>query len=131
MSLNEQFARTIEVSEIIQFNHPKPWDNTILLTDLYLKKGYSLRRISRELGCNKSVVRKKLSEAGIEIVQQKVDVDNALFIKVKKLRNKGLSYQRIADLFNLWRVKTKSGQGIWHPKTIKDIFQSIIYFSIF
>jgi len=72
LSLIEPFVRTIEVSEIIKFSHAKPWDNTILLTDLYVIKGYSLRRISRELGCHKSVVRRKLSDAKVEILQQKI-----------------------------------------------------------
>jgi hypothetical protein len=33
------------------------------LTDLYIKKGHSLRRISEELGCSKTTVRKKLVKA--------------------------------------------------------------------
>ena len=121
MSLIEPFVHTIEVSEIIKFSHPKPWDNTILLTDLYVKKGYSLRRISRELGCHKSVVRRKLSEAVIEIIQRKVDVDKVLVKKVQGLRAQGLSYQKIAGLFNLWRIRTKTGGGIRYGQNIKGI----------
>ena len=120
MSLNELFVHTIEVSEIIKFSHPKPWDNTILLTDLYVKKVHSLRRISSELGCHKSVVRRKLSEAGIEIIQQKFDVDMALVKKVERLRENGMSYQKIADLFNLWRIDTRSGEGKWYAQTVRN-----------
>jgi hypothetical protein len=43
------------------------------LTDLYLEKGWSLRRISEELECSKGTVRKKLLEAGIEIKEQTGD----------------------------------------------------------
>jgi len=119
--LNELFFLSIEVSEIINFHSPKPWDDVSFLTNLYVKKGYSLRRISRALGCNKSVVRKKLSEAGIEIIQQKADVDKALIRKVEMLRGQGMSYQKIADLFNLWRLKTISGKGGWHGKTVNGL----------
>ena len=91
------------------------------LTHLYVKKRYSLRRISRELGCGKSVVRRKLSEAGIEIIDQKIEIDSALARKVKDLRESGLSYQKIAEMFNLWRVETRSGEGIWHAKTVRDL----------
>lgn len=123
LSLIEPFVHIIEVSEIIKFSHPKPWYNAILLTDLYVKKGYSLRRISRELGCHKSVVRRKLSEAGVEIIQRKVDVDKALVKKIERLRGQGLSYKKIADLFNLWSMKTKFGGSEWYAKTVRDIIK--------
>ena len=120
-SLIEKIFLTLEVSEIIKFSHPKPWDDLSFLTHLYVKKRYSLRRISRELGCGKSVVRRKLSEAGIEIIDQKIEIDSALARKVKDLRESGLSYQKIAEMFNLWRVETRSGEGIWHAKTVRDL----------
>ncbi|RPJ65518.1 MAG: hypothetical protein EHM20_17770 [Alphaproteobacteria bacterium] len=49
------------------------------------------------------------------------DEYNALKRKIKELRARGLSYQVIADLFNLWKIKTRSGEGQWYPKTIRDI----------
>ena len=119
--LNEHFFLSLEVSEIIKFHLPKPWDDLILLTDLYVKKGYSLRRISRELGCNKSVVRKKLSEAGVEIIQQKSDVNKSLVRKIQRLREEGLSYQKIADLFNLWRVDSLVKGGRWYSESVRRV----------
>jgi len=35
-----------------------------------------------------------------------------------KVLKKGLSYQAIADVFNLWEIPTRSAQGTWHAKTI-------------
>jgi hypothetical protein len=56
------------------------------LTDLYLKKGWSLGRISKELGCCKATVKKKLVEAGIEIKVQAGDDYKVLKKKIQTMR---------------------------------------------
>ena len=66
-------------------------------------------------------MRKKLIEAGVEVMEHPLDEYRALKKKINELRGKGLSYQAIADLFNLWRIETRSTDGIWHPKTIREI----------
>jgi hypothetical protein len=66
-------------------------------------------------------VRKKLSEAGIEIKKKGHDEFKALKRKVETMRERGLSYQSIADSFNLWRVATRTDGGQWHPKTVREI----------
>lgn len=119
--LSEPSLLNPEVSEVIELSSPKRWDDLNLLTHLYIKKSFSLRRISRELGCSKSVVRRKLSQAGIEIIQQKNDVDRALVKKIICLRERGLSYNNISELLNLWKVDTKSKNGKWFPQTVRDI----------
>lgn len=91
------------------------------LTDLYLKRGWSLRRISNELGCAKATVRKKLIEAGVEIIEHRQDDYGLLKTKAGEMRGRGLSYQTIANSFNLWKVRTRTGEGTWHSKTIRDI----------
>ena len=91
------------------------------LTDLYLKKGLSLRRISKELRSCKATVRKKLVEAGIEIKEQACHDYKALKKKILAMRERGLSYQAIADAFNLWKVATRTGDGKWHSKTIREL----------
>ncbi len=45
----------------------------------------------------------------------------ALKRKVETMRERGLSYQSIADSFNLWKVATRTGGGQWHPKTVREI----------
>lgn len=62
-----------------------------------------------------------MKEAGIEIIQRKVDEEMALTKKVQRLREQGLSYQSIADLFYLWRIETRSGEGMWYSKTVSDL----------
>jgi hypothetical protein len=49
-------------------------------------------------------VRKKLIEAGIEIMEQRTSEQKLLKQKIVEMRNRGLRYQAIADLFNLWKV---------------------------
>ena len=50
-------------------------------------------------------------EVGIELVDHRCDEYLALRKKIKAMRERGLAYQAIADIFNLWGVKTRSGQG--------------------
>lgn len=54
-------------------------------------------------------------------MEHSADEYKTLENKIKELRQRELSYQAIADLFNLWKIKTRSGEGQWHPKTIRDI----------
>lgn len=62
--LSQPVFLTFELCEKITICHPKLYENVSFLTDLYLKKKWSLRRISSEIGCSKNTVRKKLIEAG-------------------------------------------------------------------
>jgi len=75
----------------------------------------------KELGCHKSVVRKKLKQAGIDDFEFVVEQDKLLVMKIESMRQQGLSYQRITDLFNLWRIDTRSGGGQWYAKTVRGI----------
>ena len=65
-----------------------------------------------------------MREAGIEIILRKTDVDKALVKKIKKLREDGLSYQRIADLFNLWKLETNSGKNEWYAKAVCRVLEN-------
>jgi hypothetical protein len=88
---------------------------------MYLKKGWSLRRISSELGCCKATVRKKLIEVGIELIDQNSDEHKFLKKKIQAMRERGLSYQTISDAFNLWKIATRTREGKWHAKTIREM----------
>jgi DNA invertase Pin-like site-specific DNA recombinase len=121
---SQQIFPTIEVAEIISYRHAKPYEDVSFLTDLYVKKGWSLRRISSELGCGKTTVRKILQKSGIDLIQDNRP-SSPLKQKANELRNKGKSYQEIADIFNLWKISTSSGKGIWHGKTIRKIIGTV------
>ncbi len=91
------------------------------LTDLYLKRQWSLRRISDDLGCCKATVRKKLIQAGIAIKESSKNEQRSLKVKIEQMRQRGMSYQVIADTLNLWKISTRSSDGKWHAKTVRDI----------
>lgn len=120
-SLSQPFFLTLEVAEIIPYRQAKPYENLSFLTDLYLKRGWSLRRISEELSCSKTTVRKKLTDAGVGIKEVPKNDHMLLGRKVKEMRARGLSYQAISDLLNLWRINTRTGNGKWHAKSVRDI----------
>lgn len=65
-------------------------------------------------------MRKKLIEAGIEIKDTQQDEYGLLKSKIEEMRDRGLSYQAIADAFNLWKVSTRTG-GNWHAKTVREL----------
>lgn len=109
------------MAETIPYRRVKPYRNVIFLTDLYLKRGWSLRRISNELGCCKATVRKKLIEAEIEIKDLSKNEYKSLKNKITEMRNRGLGYLAIANSFNAWKVSTRSNEGVWHAKTVRDI----------
>lgn len=91
------------------------------LTELYLKRQWSLRRISNELGCCKAKVRKKLIQAGIAPKEPSRNERRSLKVKIEEMRQRGMSYQVIAETFNLWKISTSSCEGKWHAKTVRDI----------
>lgn len=66
-------------------------------------------------------MRKKLIEAGIEVMEHPADEFRVLKMKINELRKKGQSYQAIADLFNLWKISTRTGAGVWYSKTVREI----------
>lgn len=128
--LTQPIFLTIEVAEIIPYRQAKAYEDVSFLTDLYQKRGWSLRRISNELDCSKATVRKKLIEAGIEIVKHRRDEHKSLMKKIEEMRSRGLSYQAIADILNLWKVATRTSEGIWHAKTIRELVADNTYSAI-
>jgi len=59
--LTQPIFQTVEVAEIIPYRRVKAYENVSFLTDLYLKRQWSLRRISGELGCCKYTDREVLA----------------------------------------------------------------------
>jgi hypothetical protein len=66
-------------------------------------------------------VRKKLIEVGIEIKELSKHEYKSLKDKITEKRSRGLSYQSIAESFNLWQFSTPSNEGFWQAKTVRDL----------
>jgi hypothetical protein len=41
--------------------------------------------------------------------------------KMQKLRERGWSYWKIADVMNDWGIRTKTGKGKWHARSVQQI----------
>ena len=50
--------------------------------------------------------------------------EQELIEKMKKLRAEGLSFWKIADVFNAWGIPTKTKRGRWHARTVQKILES-------
>jgi AICAR transformylase/IMP cyclohydrolase PurH len=47
--------------------------------------------------------------------------EQEVILKIRELRNKGLSYWKIVDVLNTMKVPTKTRKGRWHARTIQAI----------
>lgn len=95
-------------------------DDQDYIRGLYVKKQMSLRKIASKLGCCRDTVKRRLLDIGV-----KVNYTSKSYKKLSQRANvlveRGDSFQVIANKFNIWRVPTRSGEGMWHPKTIRDL----------
>lgn len=66
-------------------------------------------------------MRKKLTSTGVDLINRRDDKQTALKKKIRAMRERGLSYQTIAIFFNLWKIATRTGNGQWHSKTVREV----------
>lgn len=123
-NLSQSNFLSLEIVENLQVKpRPKHLEETFL-TDLYVKKGLSLRQISKRLRVSRNVVRKQLSEQNISFnLQRKVIVKKNILKLILELREKGLSYQKIAQILNVQDVETRTKRGKWYSKTVKEVIK--------
>lgn len=125
---------------------PKHLDQE-LLYQKYVVERLSSEEISKQLSTARTTILKHLKFHGIPVrkpgtninrkrglaygarrlkrkeAQHKRELENIK--KMQKLRHKGFSYWKIADVFNSIQIPTKSGRGKWHAKTISQILKNI------
>lgn len=51
--------------------------------------------------------------------------EQAAIRKMQKLRDRGWSFWKIADVMNDWGMKTKTGKGKWHARSVQQILNRI------
>jgi hypothetical protein len=49
---------------------------------------------------------------------------------MRKLREQGFSYWKIADVFNSMKVPTKTGRGRWHARAIQNVLENAALASV-
>src|SRR5690606_23501184 len=57
-----------------------------------------------------------------QVVVHRRELEN--LAKMRKLRDQGFSYWKIADVFNSMKMPTKTGRGRWHARSIQQILDS-------
>lgn len=105
----------------------------------YLQEGLSPRQISALTFSSRQTVVKYLKATGIPLRQDDQtrvlpfgkkwrlhriavhEQELATIEKAKQLRAQGLSYDKVAGVMSMMRLKTKTGGTKWYPKTVRDI----------
>jgi hypothetical protein len=119
-----------------------------VLAEKYLEQRLSTNEIANRLGASKSTILKYLKLHGIRIrptgsnirkrpgyglaygrrIASRKEVANKReqehITRMKELRAKGFSYWKIADAFNTLRIRTKTGRGRWHARSIQQILDT-------
>lgn len=133
-------ANQREVPALVLTKYLEPlykFRNAKTVESLYRKKHLSAREIAVTLGCGHSSINRVLQNLGIEKPDRirrpkyarpspsKSERQLRAELKVqsfaKKLVDKGVSFRKIAALFNTREYRTPSGRGIWHPRAIKEL----------
>jgi hypothetical protein len=63
----------------------------------------------------------KSSKKNFTFILLRITTQLLRLMKNKVIRERGLSYQSIADTFNLWKVATRTGQVKLYGKTVKEL----------
>ena len=121
------------------------YKNKAFLHQKYDVEKRSIKEIAAEISSSRSAVSKHLVEHGIRepyqfvrpkwrsqlkygeawrdrlVVPYKRELEN--IERMKRLREQGFSYWKIADVFNSMKIPTKSGRGKWHARYIQKILE--------
>ncbi len=134
-----------QVHKRIQFSAPELFKDRDFLHQKYVIERHSTSEIAALVSSSRTTVMKYLKLHGIpiresgknlrlvrsvgfgkRITKQGVVTSNkemALVGKMQSLRAEGLSYWKIADVFNAWGIPTKTKKGKWSSKTIHEILK--------
>lgn len=112
------------------------------LQQKYVEERLSITEISKQIFSARSTVVRNLEEFGIPIrnedrgrkggaaafgkrrvkgrdIEHKREIE--IIAKAKALRERGYSYQKIANVLNAMKVPTKTKAAKWYPKTVRGI----------
>lgn len=119
------------------------YKNKSFLHQKYVVEGLSCQEIADNIFSARTTILKYLKEFGIEVrdtgsnqrrkrglafgskVQSRTIVEHKkeleTLAKIRELRERGLSYWKIADVLNTMKVPTKTRRGRWHAKTVHQL----------
>jgi len=133
-----------DLTEIIEFFYTPRFKDREFLQDRYIKKKRTLDEIAAEIGSSRSTVLKYLHENNIPTRERSYakrskkaayghEIKNYKLVEIKeeqkwiehmkKLRDSGFSYHKIAEVLNALGVTTKTGKNSWQGKTVYQILE--------
>ena len=134
------FFQPVESTIIINLRSNTLYKSKAYLHQKYIVEGLSCQQIADNAGCARTSVLKFLKEFGFETKKpgsnlnrkrglaygqysgernHKRELENIK--KMRELRGKGFSYEKIASVFNSMKIPTKTRRGKWHRKTVQSI----------
>jgi len=137
------FFQPVESSIIISIQSVDLYKSKAYLHQKYVIEGMTCQQIADDAGCARSSISKYLKLYGFKTNQvgtnknrkrglaygqysddrsHKRELENIK--KMKELRDKGFSYEKIASVFNSMKIPTKTRRGKWHRKTIHQILNT-------
>ena len=139
----QTFLPPIQLTKIIEVSEPEVYKNKIFLHQKYVVERLSVREISTLIFSSRSVVAKYLKLHEIPLRPNEIENKNKSQLrygeawkkrlvtvnrkeaenieKMQKLRDQGFSYWKIADIFNSLGIKTKTGAGKWHARSVQKV----------
>ncbi|MBY0472622.1 recombinase family protein [bacterium] len=134
----------IQVSKTVQVSEPKLFHDRDFLYQKYVVEGLSTKEISALIFSSRTAVSTALKRFGIPLRDAKqknrsqlrfgeawrkhqVVVhrrEQEIIEKMHKLRAQGFSYWKIADVFNSLGIRTKTGRGKWHARSVQKVMET-------
>lgn len=133
------------LTDIVPFFATPAFKSKEFLQAEYVEKRRSCEEIAAEIGSSRTTVLKYLKVHGIAVREighnikrkrgicfgQKILNRKLVFHKseletierIRKLREQGYSYWKIADILNALKVKTKTGRGRWHARSVLAVLE--------
>lgn len=136
------FSSIHHVIDTIQLASPKPTLSESFLKEKYLKEGLSSKEIAKLAFSSRATVTNYLNKYGIPLkkVTRRTNgghrfgfrryggrsilmkKEQEVMEMIKLYRFQGYSYQKIADILNNQKIQTKTKNGFWYSKVVRQIF---------
>ena len=102
----------------------KVFNEGVLKKD-FLDKGLSLNKIAKKHRCSRGLIKKNLVIEGVSNFSyrpEKIKASQFVVDEIRKMKKTGPSYQSIAYHLNSKRVPTRTESGLWHAKTVREVY---------
>lgn len=87
-----------------------------MITKFLKKYDIPLKTVTRKNNGGHVYGYRKYGERCVELKKEQEVIE-----LVESFRRSGYSYQKIADLLNQHKVETKSKEGVWYSKVVRDV----------